>query len=593
MPCRPSRPSCDRGFPNAATAPSWNSKRSKARLQQGAQTGPQRPRETEKPRHLKRPSSLRQPPQPRFGRTAGSCYSGPEMTISTAGPAGTEPERTAPLETPAPARAGGLVARNMLALVFSQFVTTPVSIVVNAVLARSLGAADFGVIYFANTVLLVAFLFVEWGSQFLAGEVARNRSKAGELFGAAAAQRLAFSAIVLQLIPTASSLLGYDRRVEIVLLLCAGRMAIASIGSVCSAMYRGFERLSWNARTAVFANVLEASVLIPTLLLGGRLRAALVAQLVAASIATGVQIALVVRLGIGRPQFKPGAIPGLLRGGLGFLVLDLVLRLQPYIDANFLAKLARPEAMGWYSAANRIVGALLFPATTLSFAIYPTVSRLWAEDRQSFASLVRLALRAVAIVGIFAATGTALFAGIAVDVVYGGQRFGPAAGNLRILAVYVLLVYASIMLGIGIAAAGRQVVYAFAQSFCLVVSLVLDPILFPRFERSAGNGGLGVSTSVVIAEVAMVAAGVFILPRGVVDRSLAATVARASAAALGMASVGFALQALPYLAVTLSVAAYACILWALGGLDPEILDLLRGLLRRRPPPAAAQTDATG
>jgi len=343
----------------------------------------------------------------------------------------------------------------------------------------------------------------------------------------------------------------------------------------------------------VFANVLEASVLIPTLLLGGRLRAALVAQLVAASIATAVQIALVVRLGIGRPQFKPGAIPGLLRGGLGFLVLDLVLRLQPYIDASFLSRLARPEAMGWYSAANRIVGVLLFPATTLSFAIYPTITRLWTEDRPSYAPLVRLGLRAIAIVGIFAATGTALFAGIAVDVVYGGQRFGPAAGNLRILAVYVLLVYASIMLGIGIAAAGRQVVYAFAQSFCLVVSLVLDPILIPRFERSAGNGGLGVSTSVVIAEVAMVAAGVFILPRGVVDRSLAATVARASAAALGMASVGFALQALPYLAVALSVAAYACILWALGGLDPEILDLLRGLLRRRPPPAAAQTDATG
>src|SRR5229473_2331000 len=457
------------------------------------------------------------------------------MTISTAGPAGTEPEGAAPLEAPAPARAGALVARNMLALVFSQFVTTPVSIVVNAVLARSLGSADFGIIYFANTVLLVAFLFVEWGSQFLAGEVARNRSKAGELFGAAAAQRLAFSAIVLLLIPRASSLLGYDRRVEIVLLLCAGRMAIASIGSVCSAMYRGFERLSWNARTAVFANVLEASVLIPTLLLGGRLRAALVAQLVAASIATAVQIALVVRLGIGRPQFKPGAIPGLLRGGLGFLVLDLVLRLQPYIDASFLSRLARPEAMGWYSAANRIVGVLLFPATTLSFAIYPTITRLWTEDRPSYAPLVRLGLRAIAIVGIFAATGTALFAGIAVDVVYGGQRF----------------------------------------------------------ERSAGNGGLGVSTSVVIAEVAMVAAGVFILPRGVVDRSLAATVARASAAALGMASVGFALRALPYLAVTLSVAAYACILWALGGLDPEILDLLRGLLRRRPPPAAAQTDATG
>jgi O-antigen/teichoic acid export membrane protein len=490
----------------------------------------------------------------------------------------------------APVRAGSLVARNMLSLVFSQFVTTPVSIVVNAVLARSLGAVDFGIIYFANTALLVAFLFVEWGSQFLLpSEVARNPSKARELFGAAAMQRLAFAAMVLLLIPGASAALGYNAQVEMVLMLCAGRMAVGSIGTLCSAIFRGFEKIGWHARMAVFGNLLEAALLLPTLLLGGRLQAALIAQLVACSITTAVQIALLLRLGMGRPQFEPRAILGLLRGGLSFLVLDIVVRLQPYIDATFLSKLARPEAMGWYSAASRIVGVLLFPVTTLAFAIYPTISRLWAEDRAVYAGLVRLALRAVATIGIFAATGTVLFAGIAVDVLFGAERFGPAAGTLRILAVYILLVYTSIVLGISIAAAKRQFRYTFVQSFCLVVSLVLDPILIPYFERAFGNGGLGVGTSVLIAEVAMVAGGLIMLPSGVVDRSLVATVVRSLAAALGMGAVGYALRALPFLAVPLSVGAYGALLWLLGGLDPELLDLFRDLLRRKlaSPPAAA------
>jgi O-antigen/teichoic acid export membrane protein len=497
--------------------------------------------------------------------------------------AGKQSAHAATVASTGPMRAGRLVARNMLALVFSQFVTTPVSIVVNAVLARSLGATDFGIIYFANTTLLVAFLFVEWGSQFFAGEVARNRSKAGELFGAGVMQRLAFAAVVLLLIPRGAALLGYGERVQEVLLLSAGRMAIGSIGNLCSATFRGFERMSWHARTTVFGNVLEASVLIPTLLLGGRLRAALIAQLVAACITTAVQVVLLLRLGIGRLQFKPRAILGLLHGGVGFLVLDIVLRLQPYIDATFLSKLARPEAMGWHSAANRIVGVLLFPATTLCFAIYPTISRLWAEDRPSYAALVRLALRAVAIVGICAATGTILFAGIAIHLIYGTERFGPAAVNLRILAVYVALVYASIVLGISIVAAKRQFIYAFAQSFCLLVSVILDPILIPQFERAAGNGGLGVCTSVVIAEAAIVAGALAILPNGVLDRALVATVAKALAAALGMAAVGFALRAFPFLAVPLSVGTYIFILRALGGLDSEILDLLRNTFRRQQP----------
>lgn len=495
------------------------------------------------------------------------------------------PQATA--EPDSATRSRSLVARNMLALVFSQFVTTPVSMVVNAVLARSLGAADFGIIYFANTVLLVAFLFVEWGSQFLAGEVARRRSEAGKLFGAALLQRIAFAAVVLLLIPRVSGWFGYDQRVQLVLMLCAGRMAVGTIGTLCSAVFRGFEKLDWHARTAVAANLLEAGVLVPTLLLGGRLQAALIAQLAAACVTTAIQIALLLRLRIGRPQFTARAIPGLLRGGLGFLVLDIVVRLQPYIDATYLSKLARPEAMGWHGAANRIVGVLLFPATTLSFAIYPTISRLWTEDRPAYGALVRLALRAVATVGIFAATGTILFAAIPIAILYGADRFAPAAGNLRVLSLYVVLVYASIVLGIAIAAARRQLVYAVAQSFCLVVSLALDPILIPRFERVAGNGGLGVCTSVVVAEVAMVAAGIAILPRGAVDRSLLVAVGRGLAAAVAMAAVAFALRSLPAAAVPLSIAAYALVLRALGGLDREMLDQLRDAFRRKRPARAA------
>jgi O-antigen/teichoic acid export membrane protein len=510
--------------------------------------------------------------------------SGGAMSRADAG--GQKPPDAPPPQGGSRAHAGGLVARNTLALVFSQFVTTPVSIVVNAVLARSLGAADFGVIYFANTTLLVAFLFIEWGGQLvLAGDIARDRSRAGELFGAGAALRVGLTLLLLLGIPRVSEGLGYDARVGTVLLLVAARMGVGSIGALCNAVFRGFEKLSWCARTTVFTNVFEAAVLVPTLLLGGRLKAALIAQLIACCISTGVQIALLIRLRIGRVHLSREALGGMLRTGLGFVVLDLVLRLQPYIDAHFLSKLARPEAMGWYSAANRIVGVLLFPATTLSYAIYPTISRLFAHDRPSYDALVRLALRAVTLVGLFAGTGAILFAPVAVDLIYSAE-FGPATGNLRILAAYIVLVYASIVVGISIAAANRQVPYAVVQSFCVVVALVLDPILVPYFERVAGNGGLGVSTSVTVAEVAMVAAGMAILPRGVVNRALLGTAGRALVAALGMAAVGLALKSLPVLALPLSVATYAGLLWALGGLDREIVDLLRSMIARKRPETA-------
>ena len=75
--------------------------------------------------------------------------------------------------------AGHIVGRGMLALVFSQLITTPISIVVNALLARTLGASDFGAIYFAITALGVWYLFVEWGGHALVCRGDRPRSSGG------------------------------------------------------------------------------------------------------------------------------------------------------------------------------------------------------------------------------------------------------------------------------------------------------------------------------------------------------------------------------------------------------------------------------
>jgi hypothetical protein len=62
-----------------------------------------------------------------------------------------------------------------------------------------------------------------------------------------------------------------------------------------------------------------------------------------------------------------------------------------------------------------------------------------------------------------------------------------------------------------------------------------------------------------------------------------------------MGAVGLALRAFPLAALPVSIAAYACILRALGGLDAQTVDLLRDVFRRkgRRPPAAPQAGATG
>jgi O-antigen/teichoic acid export membrane protein len=493
------------------------------------------------------------------------------------------PAATAPGEREADRpHAGHIVGRGMLALVVSQLITTPISIVVNAMLARQLGASDFGAIYFAITALGVWYLFVEWGGHALvAAAVARDRRTAAQFFASGMVLRIVFAGIVLVAVPPVSGWLGYGEVVRLALWLVAIKLALQSIGALCLAVVRGYEKVHWQAGATVFANVVEASLVITALLRGGGLQEALTAQVFAAAIALAVQIGLVLRLDLGvwRPAWS--TMSAILAGGFSFLILDIVVRLQPFIDATFLSWLAPPEALGWYGAASRISGVLVFPALTLNLALYPTLSRLWVTDRLMYDHIVRLGLRVVAILGLLAATGTALFAPVVVELVYGNQAYAPASAILRVMSVFILLVYGSIVLGPSIAAAGRQWRWCAAQSLCLVVSVVLDPVLIPWAQTTYGNGGLGVAISIAIAEVAMVSSGLLILPRGILDRAVARTFARSVTAAVAMAVVGVVLMDEPALAIPAATATYVAVLWVGREIDSDLLMLLPPWLSSR------------
>ncbi|MCC7126228.1 MAG: oligosaccharide flippase family protein [Acidobacteria bacterium] len=470
--------------------------------------------------------------------------------------------------------AGHIVGRNMLALVIAQFITTPVSLVVNAALARKLGASDFGAIYFATTALGVWFLFVEWGGHAqVAAAVARDRAAAARLLISGLVLRTTFAVIVAALMQPFGRWMGYDETIQIALGLVAIRLALQSIGALALAVIRGFEKVHWQAGATVFGSVLEATFVLATVLQGGGLREALMAQVAAAAITLGAQLTLVARLGLvpTRPDWSTSQ--SILFGGFSFLLLDLVVRLQPYIDATFLQHLAPPETLGWYSAASRIAGVLLFPAYTLNSALYPTLVRLWQTDRHTYDSLVRLGLRSVIILGALAATGAFLFSPVVVNLVYGQERYGPAATNLAVMAIYIALVYSTVVLGPSIAAAGRQWPWCAAQSLCLVISMILDPILIPWAQARYGNGGLGVCLAIVVAEVAMITAGLFILPRGAVNRRLGLTLARCLTAAIGMGVVGMLLRHLPILAMPASALTYLALVWKMGELDADLLAL--------------------
>lgn len=486
-------------------------------------------------------------------------------------------------EHDAPGGAGsaqGLVLRNAAFLVVAQVLATPLSLLVNVVAARSLGPDDFGRMYLALTFGSFALLFVEWGQgATLTAMVARERGRAGELLGSGLALRGLMLAPVALLLFVACAALGYDAGFLGVLALVLAALVCATVSSACQDTFRGFERTDFGAKSYVAWQLLTALVVLPTLLLGGRLTAFLVAQAACAAIGALVLLRCLPPMGVPRLLVRGPTMRGLFVAGTTFLVFNLILALQTNLDALFLSKLAPAEAVGWNAAARKLTGLLTFPASAVVSALYPTLCRLFGTDRPAYGATARSALRVTLLAAVPVALGCGLFPELGIAL-FGKRDYGPAADNLRVMSAYLLLIYVSMPLGTGLVAAGRQRAWAAVQFGCVVVSAAFDPLLIPWFQAHAGNGGLGVCAANVGSEVLMVAGGLWLLPRGVLARELVRSALAAGAGGAVMAALALGLRGISAYAVApLAVCGYACVIWLSGEFGPAQLAGLRAMLR--------------
>jgi len=474
------------------------------------------------------------------------------------------------------------VVRNTAFLVAAQLLSMPLSISINAVLARKLGPVDFGYIFLANNLIAFGFLAVEWGQPTaLTALIARDRSLAGAALGTAIAWRIAAAAVVYGALVLIAKLLHYEGSFQVVLGMLVIAKVFSTVCGACLDMTRGLERSSPSAVSIVRYNLVSLSLLGPILYAGAGLRGALVALICADLINTAFVWKKTLSLDIGRVRLERNMLNVLLRRGATFMLFAVGVNIQPFVDTTMLSAFATPQVLAWQGAAAKLVGVLIFPVSALTAALYPTLCRLYHDDIAEYRKLVATALRGATILVVPVALGTGLFPELGI-MIFGERSFGPAEQNLRILSCFVFLLYFTMVLGISILAAGRERVWTGVQFSCVAVSAIVDPILIPWFQRHWGNGGLGVCVATVSSEIVLLLCGLTFLPRGILDRGFMKDMGRAVIAGMAMVVTAHMSATFnPLIAATLSVIAYGLTIYAVGGIDPRTFAMLNNIVRSK------------
>jgi O-antigen/teichoic acid export membrane protein len=166
-------------------------------------------------------------------------------------------------------------------------------------------------------------------------------------------------------------------------------------------------------------------------------------------------------------------------------------------------------------------------------------------------------LRPALLLSVLGAAGTYLFADVPIALIYGQQKFGPAADVLRAFAPVLLLMYLDMFVCTAVVAAGRTRWLAACKITTVIVTTALSFLLVPIFQRHMGNGAVGVMYAMSAGEALMLAAA-FMLVGPSVDRRVWEPMLRTLAAGAATVLLFLWLPSFsPILAIPACVVAFA------------------------------------
>jgi len=384
------------------------------------------------------------------------------------------------LRNPTTARAS--IAQNTASLLAARVIGCMVTVALLAVVARKLGGVGFGIYTFALSVGAILAVVVDFGLSFLVPrEVARRDSRFEDYLAAGCLIKVTFSIAVLVAL-VALLRLHYPRAVRYAVYAAFVTAALRGIVEFCASFFNAYERMHYSALLFLMCQlgILAASVAV--LSAGIRdawvvlsAQAAAMVVFVAAAFALTFKVLRPGKLRLSRPLclaiLKRAAPFGIFAiGGVVYFQIDNVL-LSVYRDI---------EEVGYYQGAMRMIVALEILPLVLSNAIYPTVSRVLKESKSAATEIVQKMTHLVLVLGLPLGVTLAMLARPIVSLVL-GQGYEAVPPALRIVAWLVPIRFCACVLGTAISASGHQKFRAAASWCAVVVNVVVNLILIPRY----------------------------------------------------------------------------------------------------------------
>jgi len=375
------------------------------------------------------------------------------------------------------------LARNTGWMLLGQGLRLAIQALYFTVIARSLGASNYGA--FVGVVGLAGILlpFGTLGSGFLLiKNVARDQRQFGEYWGRALSTTfLSTSALFGVILLFSRFVVPATIPIRLVMFVAASDLFGLNLAGLCGQAFMAFDLLKWTASINVLLSTFRLAAALILVVLYHNPSALQWGEFYFGSTSiVALAALLLVLVKLGAPTFSFLRSSAEAREGFYFSLNQSAQTVYNDIDKTMLARLGTLQATGIYGAAYRLIDVSFAPVASLLSAAYPNFFRVGVDGISATLRYAKpLIVRAL---GYASLVSIAMLAGAGIVPYILGAEYRLTVEALRWLAVLPMLKVVHFFLSDALAGAGYQGLRTFIHVSVAIFNVLINLWIIPEYS---------------------------------------------------------------------------------------------------------------
>jgi len=400
------------------------------------------------------------------------------------------------------------IAKNAAFMTVASVGQKIIAFVYFTLIARNIGVESTGKYFFAISFTTIFVIFVDLGlTNVLIREAAKMKEKIQTYFSTIISVKILLGILSYIGAVLAINLMGYPVETKQLVYLSAVTMLFDSLHLTIYGTLRAIGDLKYEA-ISIVGSQLVTLVLGSIFLYEGL---PLIYLILAFTIPSFLNVLFAIFIAYNKykirfiPYFDKKVFVYLGKITIPFAIAAVFARFYSYIDSILLSKMAGDAAVGWYSIPYKITYAFQFIPLALVAALYPRFSQYFSEDKEKLAYIFERGMKYLLIIAFPIAVGIGLIAGDIILLLYGKEYINSIL-PLKILVSSLIFSFVSFPIGAFLNACNKQVTQTTIVGIVLVVNVVLNILLIPRFNV------VGASIAALVGNIVLTLLGYIMVP---------------------------------------------------------------------------------